>query len=436
MKLDYMQQPAVEAFGTMSYHCPEPIVLENGTKLYVVDGGAQEINKIEVAFRGGTFDEEKPMVGTLTSSMIVHGSNNYSSQEVAEKLDYYGSWFGSRCMDCHSLVSMHSLNRCFADTLPMFVDIIRNPVFPVKEYELLQGKMRSAYRTARRKVKYLANLEAARLFFGDEHPLACNVVDEHFDRLTIDDLKAFHSRFYRPANCTIILSGKITDKERELVMQLFGSLPEQRCSTPIAIPEEHRSERRFSIVDCQDAVQAGVTMMMPAIPRFHPDYIKLRVLVMALGGYFGSRLMSNVREDKGYTYGINASLLGRISGAHIVIGTECDNRYVGGVIKEVKYEIKRLVDELIPEEELEMVKSFIMSDLVKMFDTPFALASYIASTVFFGVSPDYFNRQVQEISTLTAHDLRDVARKYFDTDDITVAVVGDRSKIEPTLSQL
>ena len=97
---------------------------------------------------------------------------------------------------------------------------------------------------------------------------------------------------------------------------------------------------------------------------------------------------------------------------------------------------KRLVDELIPEEELEMVKSFIMSDLVKMFDTPFALASYIASTVFFGVSPDYFNRQVQEISTLTAHDLRDVARKYFDADDITVAVVGDRSKIEPTLSQL
>ena len=146
--------------------------------------------------------------------------------------------------------------------------------------------------------------------------------------------------------------------------------------------------------------------------------------------------MSNVREDKGYTYGITASLLGRISGAHIAIATECDNSYVGALIDEVRREMELLRTDLIPDDELMMVKSYIMSDLVKMFDTPFSLASYVGSTLFFGVSPDYFDRQVEQLRQITAADLREMAGKYLNPADATIAVAGDRSKIEPTLNRL
>lgn len=436
MSIDYTQQPRIATFGAMSYSCPEPEVLPNGTRIYVVDGGAQDINRIEVAYGGGTFDEPKPMTATLTSSMIVHGSDTYASQDVAEKLDFYGSWFGSRCTDNHSIVTLHSLNRCLADTLPMLVDIVCSPAFPEKEYELVRGKMRNAYRTARMKVRYRANVEASRLFFGTDHPLARDIRDSHIDDVTIDDLRRFHGRYYHPANCTLLLSGRIGGRELDMVTELFGKVPQVREAEPLARPAESRSESRFSIVDCGNVVQAGISMFMPAIPRSHPDYIKLRVLVMALGGYFGSRLMSNVREDKGYTYGITASLLGRISGAHIAIATECDNSYVGALIDEVRREMELLRTDLIPDDELMMVKSYIMSDLVKMFDTPFSLASYVGSTLFFGVSPDYFDRQVEQLRQITAADLREMAGKYLNPADATIAVAGDRSKIEPTLNRL
>lgn len=427
MQPDYTQQPEIKTFSTMHLNINEPEVLANGVRIYVVDGCAHDINRIAVAFGGGSFDETKPMAATLLASMTVHGSAKYTSQDVAEKLDYYGSWFGSRCLDHHTQITLHSLNRCTEGMLPMLADIIMHPSFPEKEFALVNGKMRSAYQTARDKVKYIANLEASRLFFGDSHPLARNIVDEHFDKLGIDDLRAFHHRYFQPQNCTVVLSGKITDKVYRLVADTFGAIP-----VGYGVPEPHqsavrRSETRFSMIHREGAVQSGISMFMPAPGRGHADYIKLRVLIMALGGYFGSRLMSNVREDKGYTYGITASLLGRASVANIAIATECDNAYVRPLIAEVKSEIERLRHEPIPEDELDMVKQYMMSDLAKTLDTPFSIASYIDSMLFFGVDKEYFNRQVEEIAAVTSEELIELAQRYLHADDATIVVAGDNA---------
>ena len=425
---DYSRQPDIHSFSSMRLNVDEPLVLPNGVRIFVIDGGAHDINRIEVAFGGGTFDESKPMTATLMASMTMHGNTTYSSQDVAEKLDFCGSWFGSRCLDHHTTITLHSLNRCFADILPMFADIVMHPAFPEKEFALTKAKMSSAYRTARDKVKYRANLEASRLFFGTSHPLARDITDAHFDDISTDDLRAFHHRYYQPQNCTIVLSGRITDEILNLVTDTLAALP-----AGYGVPEPHafainRSDTRFSSLHHPGAVQSGISMFLPAPPRSHSDYIKLRVLIMALGGYFGSRLMSNVREDKGYTYGITASLLGRASCANIAIATECDNAYVSPLIDEVRREIDRLSHEPIPDDELSMVKQFIMSDLAKTLETPFSIASYVDSTLFFGVSPDYFNRQVAEIGSVTPQELMAMAQKYLHADDATIVVVGDNEK--------
>ena len=435
-EIDYTQQPPLKSFGKVTLDFPQSEVLQNGVKIYVVNGGDQDVNKIEVIFRGGAFEEDTPLQSTMMSSMLVHGSNTYTSLEVAEKLDFYGSWFGARSFDNHTLISLHSLNRCFPDTLPMLVDLIFNPSFPEKEFELLRHKLIGAYRTARDKVKYMAMTEANRMYFGDGHPLATDIQDSDIERITIDDLRRFHKKYYHPSNCTVILSGKIGDKEIGLVKDAFGNMREDSAADAFGSCPLNISDDRFKLIDKQDAVQAAVSMMIPAIPRSHPDYIGLRVLVMALGGYFGSRLMSNIREDKGYTYGISAMLLGRRDGACIAINSECGNQYVGPLIEEVKHEIERLRKEPIPDGELEMVKSYLMSELVKMLDTPFSIASYVESTELFGVSPDYFNRQVECVNTITPGELQDMAVKYLNTDDLITVVAGNGRIIEPTLNRL
>lgn len=435
-KIDYTKQPPIRSFNKMSLEFPEAEVLSNGVQLYVVNSGDQDVNMIEVSFRGGAFEEDKPLQATFMSSMLVHGSSSYSSRDVAEKLDFNGSWFRTRCFDNHTAVILNSLNRCFATVLPMFVDLIFNPIFPKKEFELLRNKLLSAYRTARGRVGYLAMTEADRIFFGDRHPLARKIQDDDIEGITIDDLRRFHDKYYHPSNCTIILSGKIGDKEIALVKKAFGSVGDDRPTDPFGSCKELRENCKFRIIDKNDAIQAAVSMIMPAIPRSHPDYIKLRVLVMSLGGYFGSRLMSNIREDKGYTYGISALLLGRRSGSNIVISTECGNQYVVPLIVEVKKEINRLRKDLMSDEELDMVKSFLMSELVKTFDTPFSIASYVGSTVYHGVAPDYFNRQVECIMQVTPTDLQDMAQKYLNMEDLITVVAGNREIIEPAVRGL
>ncbi|MGN1246672.1 MAG: M16 family metallopeptidase [Muribaculaceae bacterium] len=425
---DYSCQPHIHSFSSMCLNIDEPLVLPNGVRIFMINGGAHDINRMEVAFGGGSFDESKPMEATLMAAMTIHGNATYPSRDVAEKLDFCGSWFNSRCLDHHTTITLHSLNRCFADILPMFADIIMHPAFPEKEFALNKEKMSCAYRTARDKVKYLANIEASRLFFGASHPLARDITDAHFDAISTDDLRAFHHRYYQPQNCTIVLSGRITDDILNRVTDTFSAMP-----AGYGVPEPHvfpllPSSTRYSAVHHPGAVQSGISMFLPAPPRSHSDYIKLRVLIMALGGYFGSRLMSNVREDKGYTYGISASLLGRASVANIAIATECDNAYVEPLIHEVRSEISRLSHEPIPLDELNMVKQFIMSDLAKTLETPFSIASYVDSTLFFGVAPDYFNRQVAEIAAVTPQELMTIAQKYLNADDATTVVVGDNKK--------
>ena len=169
--------------------------------------------------------------------------------------------------------------------------------------------------------------------------------------------------------------------------------------------------------------------MLPTVPRRHPDYIKLRLLATVLGGYFGSRLMANIREDKGYTYGINASLSGRSFDGYIGISTECDTQHCWNVIAETKKEMVRLCDEPIPEQELKVVKRHLLSDLVKTLDTPFNIAAYIGSMFCYGIYPTYFNDQVQEIIDANSSDLLDVAKHYLDMSKLRIVIACDKNSL-------
>lgn len=428
--LDRSTAPKLRSFSDLSFDYPDYITLSNGVKLYVLNNGDQDVNRFEVIYRGGLFEEAKPLQSFALASMLIHGSDKYSSQEVAEILDFNGSQFNAINHDNFTHISLTSLNKNFKEVLPLFKSVLTLPSIPEREYDVLGTQVKSAYQTARQRVKYLAQMAGRRLYFGERHPFSHVICDEDVDNLTIDDIKSFHRKFYKPENSELIISGCVTEKEVSLIDEYFGQ--ESNCGNTNDLVEYERcvTTERSTIVDKEGALQSSVYMIHEAIPRSHPDYIKLRILITALGGYFGSRLMQNIREDKGYTYGINAMLVGRRCGAKVVIISECDTAYTYLLIDEVKKEVKKLQDTLMDDEELEIVKNTMLSDLVKTLDSPFSMASCVSSNILYSTGEDYFNRQVADILNITATDLRNVANKYLDVNKFYIAIAGDEKQLK------
>ena len=420
------RQPEVKPFGDFSIDIPRPTVLPNGVELYVAGGGDQDVNRVDVIHRGGLFEEmPRRLVAQSVASQLSQGTGSMSSHEIAECFDYNGAWAGAQCAHNHTMVSLNSLNRCFDKTLPVFRGMISDPVFPEREFQVYRNRCLGAYRTAREQVKYLAGVEMNRIFFGDDYPMAAAISDDDVMALDTDELRRFYRHYFHAANRTVILSGGVTDREIGMVAEAFGSDEASRpADRLVTMGQQKGGSRHFSFIEKPAAVQSAIQMQLPAVPRTHPDYFNLRILVTALGGYFGSRLMSNIREEKGYTYGIGAALIGVRHGGYIIMSTECDCAYTRPLIEEVKHEMAELRREPLSEHELEMVKSSMLSDLVKNLDTPFAVASNISSVVLYGIYPEYFNDHIRAIREATPEALLDVAVRYLFDENLYIAVAG------------
>ena len=429
MTIDRSTPPPVRDFKDVRLDVPEPIRLSNGMPLWIAGNGEDEINKLTIYITGGAFQESLPMQATTCSMAVFNGNKNMSYEKIAQAIDFYGAWRAMQVYDNCTAFSLSSLNENFDKTLPIFIDCLRFPVFPQKEFELNKRQLSVNCATAREKVKYIANKEIMRLYYGDKHPLAVDPTPEDIESLTQENIYDFYDNYYKSQNCNLVLAGRITQKEIDIVDKVLSQWKPEGKAAPTAEPEANGSNKKLLVVNKDGAVQAAIIMMLKTVPRRHPDYFKLRILTTVLGGYFGSRLMNNIREDKGYTYGINASHSGRAFDGYIGISTECDTHYCWDVIKETKLEMQRLKQELIPQQELDIVKRHMISDLVKTLDTPFSIASYIGNMFCYGTYPSYFNDQVNAIMSTTSNELIETARKYLDIDMMQIVVACDKNKL-------
>ena len=387
--IDRSIRPSVAAFSNVRLDFPKPSVLSCGIPIWVIDGGVEDICQLNVYITGGTIHEQMPLQSLLTALMVLEGSKQYDSREIAELLDYHGAWKLAQNHDAMCQLTLSAMNEYYQRLLPFVVDGLAQPTFPEHEFEQYKKRYAASYATMQNRVKYLAAVELRRLYYGAEHPLVADVEPERLMQMSVDDLKQFFARYYHQANCQIIIAGKVTDKMLADTDAAFSAWTDNHGKTDGQMDWNFTpSSTMLSVVDKPGAIQAAVAMAIQAVGRNHPDYLKLRMLCMVLGGYFGSRLMSNIREEKGYTYGINAFLSGREQDGYVGVSTECDVRYTWQLIDEVKWEMQRLREQLIPEDELALVRQFMLSEQVKTHDTPFNVAGYVASTLLYGVYPE------------------------------------------------
>lgn len=428
--LDRLTAPPLSAFPQLSLPAFDEKILPNGVKVRILDSGEEAVSRLSVIWPAGLIDSGHQAAYSLTANMLPEGCGGMSGKEVSDILESNGAWFKVYPTQHSTLLSLHSLNHTAKTVFPLVGKIITSPDFPAETFDALKKKGAAEKEIASRKPSYQASLIARETLYGIGHPLAAAVTPD--DILAVDktQLSRLHSGIMLANKPVVFLSGKITPEVERLCEDVLSAIPFDE-SAPDRIKREIASipmlsDSKTCRKEMPDSLQTAIRIQIPTIHRLHPDYEALRFAVVALGGYFGSRLMTNIREEKGYTYGIGANLVPWLEGTNIVISCECDNRYTDAVIKEINREITRLANEEMSQEEVETVRNVIISNLAGILDSPFSISGFAEQAETLRLTPEVYTGQFAQAQTMTAEKIREMASKYLLSSPSVTALAGGK----------
>ncbi len=421
--IDRTQQPHINQAEDMHLHEPERFTLSNDIPVYVFDMGTQDVIKVELVFKAGTWEQDVPFTAVPTNQLIRTGTENLTADEIAEKLDYYGAYLDTHTEKDGSAISLYCLNKHLNDTLPIFEDVVKNPLYPDHELEIYKEKRLQALTVNRQKVSFLAREHFQRILFGEGHPYGRTQNEKFIQQLEASLLKDFHKRYYNASNCYILVAGKAPENLISSLEKYFGNWEKsQSIETREFQPGTSFQKKHF--VEKDDALQSAIRVGKPMINRLHPDFKKLQVLNTLLGGYFGSRLMTNIREDKGYTYGIGSAMVSLRHGGYFVISSEMGAENTSATLKEIYHEIGRLQNDLVGEEELNLVRNYMLGSFLRSIDGPFALSDKFRTMLEYGLDFNYYYDSIDVFKTISSQEVRDLAQHYLNMDNLFEVVSG------------
>lgn len=429
--LDRLQQPPILEPAELQLQAPERLTLTGGVPLNILRAGDSEVIRIDLVVRGGRWHQTQPLQALFTNRMLREGTRRYSAARLSEQLDYYGALLELSSSNEYSFLTLYTLSRYFSETLDLLVSMVAEPIFSPERLDLVVANNLQRHRVNLERVDFQAQRSLLRHLYGAGHPLGQVVEEAHYRALTSDALRSFYEEYYRPSCFTLYASGAVTDDCVRRLDDAFGAAASSvfaasDASVPVTPPYHPcpSADRRL-FVPRKGAMQSAVCLGHLTIGCTHPDYHRLRVLISLFGGYFGSRLMQNIREEKGYTYGISAGLLTYPGHGRLVISAEADNRYVEPLITEVYHEIERLQTELVPEDELQMVRHYLIGELCRSYESAFSLSDAWIFQQTMGVGMQFNADAFEAIKTVTSEQLRELARRYLIPSEMKEAVCGD-----------
>lgn len=398
-----------------------------GVKIYSLDFSEYDVVRVSFVFCAGVKYQSVPFSASTVAGMLSEGCEGYTSQEIADFLDFYGIYFDQSVDRDYAIITICSLERFFDKSLEILSKLIASPIFPNEELEIYRNKRKQSIAMQRAKMDYVAREHFVKALYGENHHYGISYSENEYDSLTVGDLKQFYEKFYTRSNLFVVTSGKVTEDNFIKLSSMVDSLPE---GVAVVLPESEIVQTKNMILPWKEAKQSAIRVGRMLFPRTHPDFVKAQVLSTVLGGYFGSRLISNLREDKGYTYGIFSGVVNLEESGYLAITTEVERSVTNQAMSEIFIEIAKLRDELVPEEELSMVKNVMIGEIIRILDGPFGIADITIENILSGRGNEYLHSQIRQIRAITAEDLLETARKYMAEDDfVTVIVTDDAEKV-------
>lgn len=400
----------------------DTFTLRNGVEVYAVNAGAEEVLSLEWVFFAGNWQEEQNLVAASANFLLRNGTSKRTAFQINEHFEYYGSYLNRACYNETATITLHCLNKHIQELLPVVKELIVDSIMPEEELAIYKQNMKQRLKVSLKKSDFVASRLIDVYLYGEQHPYGKYSKAEDFDILQREQLLKFYDEYYRNGKLILFAAGKLPANLETLLNEHFGDLPNK----PVTLKEIKpvtAAEKKFRITNDPEGVQGSIRIARPFPNRHHPDFIKVQVLNALLGGFFGSRLMSNIREDKGYTYGIHSYLQNHIHDSAWMISTEAGKDVCEATIAEVYKEMKALRDELVDEEELLLVRNYLMGGILGDLDGPFQIIARWKNIVLNGLDEQYFYNSINTIKTISAEEIRTLAQQYLNPDDFYELVV-------------
>ena len=422
--IDRSVPPPIHPVAPLRLPRPRILTLSNGIPVYLIESGTQNVLKLEIEFRAGRLFESDKMVSRTTEALLKEGTARHSGAEIAEILDFYGGTFSLPSSMDNSRFALFSLTKHFHKLIPIFTEILTEPTFPQKELNNYIERGIQRLKVDAERTDIVAYREITERMYGADHPYGYNSSEELYRSQRRDALVAHHRRCYTADNCAIFLSGRTNPDTLELLDRYLGrSIPRGQQLTP-HFPEVTAPTSGREDIQQDDQLQYALRIGRRLFKPDHPDFYELQILNCVLGGYFGSRLMSNLREDKGMTYGISSSIDIMMHDGFFMISTEVGREFKEAAIEEIFREMNRLREELIDESEMEMVRNYMLGSLLGLLDGPFSVAGVVRGYIVKKRPLEGFEQFDRLIRTVTPGRLRELARKYLRPEEMWVVSVG------------
>lgn len=417
--------PDFQPIKKLSIHQPESLSFDNGLQTFVFQSPELELIKFEFTFVNYFDTKELPLLNTALSAMFKEGTSNRTSAEIAEEIDFYGAYLMAEYTFDHTSLTLYTMHKYVDKVLPIVLDLLQNSIFPQKELDTYIRNNKQSLEISLKKNDFVARRLFYQEVFGNNRygvvPTA-----EAFDLISRDSLLELYHNQIQPCNCTLFVGGNVSEDILSTIQDLFGN----QWGGKSCVKQQQdmlcvdKKDGSFITELKDDSIQSAIRLGAIAINRGHADFPALQFVNTLFGGFFGSRLMRNIREDKGYTYSIGSAVVSLKNTGFMTIATEVGVEVTEKTLDEIKKEFEIIRNDLASDEEIDLVRNYMQGVLLGSLESIFSHADKFKAVYYSNMDLSYYDYYSEVINSIDAKGVQDIAKKYLDYDQLTKVVVG------------
>ncbi len=421
--IDRSQAPKYKIVESISVPLVEELKLDNGIEVYFTNTQNEDISEFIFVVEGGIWNQKNLLEANTCVKLMSEGTKSYSSEQIARKIDFYGAYLSSNAAMHFSSFKLMCLNKYLPDLLALVSEIIQFPVFDKREFELHKNKNKERLTIDLQEVDMIARNELEKMIFGEKYPYGWAANPDDYDKLKIENIKNYYEQNIKPVRPKIFITSNDKNKAVDFLNQYFGKInfSKNRITDK---KYDIKSIGKEKIIQKNDALQAAVRIGWQMFSKTHEDYLDFTMLNALLGGYFGSRLMQNIRQKKGYTYSIYSTIKAYKYNGSFEIISEVNKENKNKVIDEIIKEIETLRTQVPSDEEMENMKNYISGSMLRSLDGVFSYSRSLVGFVVYKMGFDYYNQYFGRIKTITPERLTELANKYLNPEKMFKVIVG------------
>lgn len=404
---------------------PDTYTLKNGITIDVFHSKAIEIMRLDFVFESGKAYANNTLAAIAAMALVTEGTSKHTAQEIANFLNFRGITIERTIDSLNTYFTIYLQNKYLSETLPLLKEIFCDCTFPQNEYEIYLQKKRQEFENQLQKTTYQASVACLQNIFGSDSIFSKYLTLKDFDKITLEQVRDFHQQYYQWQNCKIFAAGNVTQTNIQAFEETFGTIACDKVYKLI-VPQQIQNQAITKNINIADAVQTSVRIGKTINASWDSmEFAKLMVANTLLGGYFGSRLMMNIREDKGYCYGIYSMLQVERNAIYMIISTEVGTEVTQSAINEIFNELQRMQNEPVSDEELQRSKSYLVGDFMRSIDGVYELLERYRSFHTSHTNDTFTHNYLAAIESTTAQDITDLAKKHFKPQDFVTVTAGN-----------